>query len=212
MNRTHLFLPVLLLLILPQCGPSKKEAKPKKDSRQNDAVNMPLEKKKDTTTKVSFFSDDVEAFVLEEEPTSIALADAPITMAQANDSDMPEFTWEEPQIDLEEHFEAICFDYDSSSIREDQKDKLVHNLEKAEEIKDQTIVCKGHACKLGKATRMYNVALSEQRAHKVAQAFEDKGLKTKVFGVGYQEADENLPMTKDGQAPNRKVEVYTLAA
>lgn len=197
MNYTKILIPAILLFVLPQCGPFRKSTKKTDDK----SVNMPLDKK--GNTKVSFFNEDVEAFVLEEEPTAMAMNDA--------GTDMSQFNWNDAQ-QIGEKFDVICFDYDSSVIRKDQQPKVAKNVQKAAEHKDETIVCKGHADKLGKASRMYNVALSEERAHAVAKEFEQKGFATKVFGVGYQEADESLPMTKKGQEPNRKVDVYTVAA
>jgi outer membrane protein OmpA-like peptidoglycan-associated protein len=196
MNYTKFLIPVVLLLTLPQCGWRRGATKPK----ANQAVNMPLDKK-NSGTKVGFFNDDVEAFVLEEEPTAMAM----------NNDDASSFNWNDAQ-KIGEKFDTICFDYDSSDIRKDQEPKLSKNVQKAASHKDETIVCKGHADKLGKASRMYNVALSEKRAHTVAKTFEEKGFSTKVFGVGYQEADETLAMTKKAQEPNRKVEVYTVTA
>jgi outer membrane protein OmpA-like peptidoglycan-associated protein len=196
MNQLYRFCTLSLLILLPGCGWYGKKM------TKNDPVKMPINKN-GKTTQVSFFDEDVEAFVLEEEPTMLASTEKSVKKT--------DFTWDDTKEAFDSKLDTICFDYDSAQIKKEERSKLVNSLKKAEKEKGKTVVCKGHACKWH-GTRVYNFALSEQRAQQIAKEFNDRGIKTKVFGVGTEESIENLPMTKNGQAPNRRVEIYTVTA
>lgn len=192
------------LLFLSGCGRKKQQVK----KVQHDPVSMPVAS--DKNPKLGFFDenvgafDDLESFVLDDEAMQqnqyplVTQTDKQSFDVAATDRTVPET-------------EVVYFDYDSDQIRADQKNALAQIQKTVSQwIKDgQTVVFKGHSCKWH-GTRAYNVALSSARAEKMAQLCNISKDRMKVFGVGNEEpiVFEN---SKDGQAPNRRVEIYAVS-
>lgn len=158
-------------------------------------------------------NDDVEAFVLEEEQFSNPLEGTLLTHNH-DEPIMQDYSLE--QLDTKDELQVVYFPYDSKEPAGKQQELLHMIAQKAQEtVKEgKTICCKGHSCQWH-GTRAYNLALSNSRAHTIAGYLEkEAGIpkeKIKIFGVGTEEpvAFED---SKDGQAPNRRVEIYSLAA
>ena len=102
-------------------------------------------------------------------------------------------------------FEDIFFDYDSSSIREDQVESIRRNAEIV--VKDPSLIVQveGHCDSRG--TSEYNLALGEERAKSVASMLVSFGADPKkVSTVSY---GEEIPLapgeTEEAFAQNRRV-------
>lgn len=102
-------------------------------------------------------------------------------------------------------FADIMFDYDSSSIRQDQVEQIRENANVM--IKDSSLVVQveGHCDKRG--TSEYNLALGEERAKSVAAMMASFGADAKkITTVSY---GEEIPLdpaeSEDAYARNRRV-------
>lgn len=107
---------------------------------------------------------------------------------------------------------VVYFDYDSTHPRKDQGQAVAELNQKINEWIDegyQVAFC-GHSCRYH-GTDIYNMALSEQRAQSLKKMCALDNSKVKVFGVGNEQPVVAEDMTKEGQAPNRRVEVYPIA-
>jgi len=201
-----IFLPILL--ILSGCGGKKPQ---KVVPRKSGTVAMPAPGD-DQNIQLSFFDeevgafDDVEAFVLNNDESQ----DEELVLAANDTAGQLEFDLQETEAD--EDTQVVFFDYDSYKIREDQKPAVVELKHQIKEWVNEgkTVVFKGHSCKWH-GTRAYNLALSGQRAQWIADYCGVSKDNVKVFGVGSEE-----PLVFDdsqaGQGPNRRVEIYAIAA
>ena len=161
-------------------------------------------------------SEPLDTFVLKDEEN--AFTKKPKTAHTALQENVPQT--EESWTELKEEqaklgLKKIFFDFDRSAIREDQKESLNHDLKIVKNAvkKGNKVIVEGHACRFaGSAT--YNMMLSEKRADTVAQYFVKNGVpanKLNIVGRGCE-----MPIVPEGnkeqQAPNRRVELYTLKA
>lgn len=102
---------------------------------------------------------------------------------------------------------AVEFDFDSDELTEDALKNLAIALEKARKIKGVTVELRGHTDIVG--DHAYNQDLSERRANRVAQFFQDAGMKSgRIRTEGHSFDQPVAPnTTTDGRARNRRVEV-----
>lgn len=207
-NYSHSLLLVVMAVLLPAC---KKEQK-KTVRPGHEQLLMPMAY--NSHDSVSIFDEDVEAFVLEEDSLESPFDKAFETdFSLAHNAPIQDFTLE--QLDTKDEMQAVYFPYDSKDPLPNQKESLKKVAQQAKELYEngRVICCKGHSCKWH-GTRAYNIALSMNRAHTIANYLEKEvhipKNRIKIFGVGNEEpvAFED---TKEGQAPNRRVEVYALA-
>ena len=197
---------VCVAMSLAGCKKDQKSLKGHATS-DNTYLAMPLEDNEGT----SFCFNDVEAFILEEEQFTSPFDGS---LVAHNETTMQDYSLE--QLDTKDDMHVVYFPYDSKEPAAEQKELLKLTANKAHELikEGKTICCKGHSCQWH-GTRAYNLALSNSRAHTIANYLEKEAHipkeKIKIFGVGTEEpvAFEN---SKEGQAPNRRVEVYALAA
>jgi outer membrane protein OmpA-like peptidoglycan-associated protein len=210
MNKTVLS-SLFLLSFLPACfwQSPKKTVTTQAVSETGFVVNRSEKKHSDEKTdKKSVFDPDVEAFVLEED-------DNPFTYSLDDKSELlvVEDVDDEQEDHTREGLKAIYFDYDQYSLRDDQKATLDHNLKRALQLiaEGKTIVIEGHSCEFAK-DGVYNVMISEKRARTIADYLIAHGVNPrslKVVGRGCE-----MPIVAHGtmeqQAPNRRVESYTL--
>lgn len=198
-----------IIVGLSGCGGRKKEKSTtsRHTTQVASAINMPLAQD-EKHPQVSFFDEDLgefessEPFVLDEQSVR-AEQEESLTVAV-----------QEPEEDQDKDSLVVYYEYDSTQIRPDQQAQVAQVKNQVKKWLDDgmKVVFKGHSCKWH-GTADYNVALSKQRASSLAQVCiadaDEQGVKT--FGVGNEEliAFEN---SIDGQAPNRRVEVYALAA
>jgi outer membrane protein OmpA-like peptidoglycan-associated protein len=198
-----------LLLLLGACGGKK----PQRVSslKRSSQVAMPVPRD-DQNIELSFFDEevgafnDVESFVLDNDANQVNIALA------FNDSDAQlDFNLEETT-EADQDTQVVFFDFDSYKIKDDQKPAVAELKKKITQwVKDgKKVVFKGHSCKWH-GTRAYNLALSGQRAQWIADYCKVPKDNVKVFGVGSEEPLV-FDNSKDGQGPNRRVEVYAIAA
>lgn len=203
---------VILTIALSGCKKDQKRVTVRKNTNQTEQIGevaMPLAHNEHTL--VSLFDEDIEAFVLEEETENPFAQDSTVIAQNSQELDI---SWEEPT-HLKDEISVVHFAYDSSLPLEEEKLVLEELTKKAHEIyKNNRIVClKGHSCKYH-GTDAYNVALSVKRAMTIKESLVQAGVPeshVKVFGVGNEELivfDDTI----QGQAPNRRVEMYALAA
>jgi outer membrane protein OmpA-like peptidoglycan-associated protein len=217
MKNNNKWLLMLMIMAIGLAGCCRKRDKTCKTThkREGKLVDMPVGKYAKNEKKTRLFDENVDAFILDEEAVhaqSDSQGNLPFAANKSGD-----VSWSDAQ-QKNEISQTIYFEYDSASITPEQKAQITASVEKVKQLTDsgKTVVFKGHSCRAGKASGAYNVALSNDRAHKTADIFAHSGVnkaKIKVFGVGYEEPAvmEDMP-TRDGQAPNRRVEIYTINA
>jgi outer membrane protein OmpA-like peptidoglycan-associated protein len=206
MKKGHFLVAFSLLIVLAGCGGGKQGKSVKKDAKQVALKNMPLNLD-DQATKVALFDEDLEMFVLDDADKDRFLDES--SMKVASNEERLDFDWHEAST---EDLATIYFNYDGRVPRKDQE----ANLKKADELvkklaKEGKAIClKGHACKW-RGTAAYNLAISQERPQTLREHFvNDLGIspdQIKTFGVGNEEPVV-LAENKEGQAPNRRVEIY----
>jgi outer membrane protein OmpA-like peptidoglycan-associated protein len=203
-----ILLTILPLVVLSGCWRSS-------SWNESNQSRTQIAKKPDTKTvafdnsQARFFDEDIEAFILEEDPATSGFES--MLVAQNSASMADQLDWETP--DMTDEFKTIYFGYDKANLTKDELSKLKEDIKLAKNLKDQTIVLKGKSCKKGKASEHYKFALSTNRAEKVAEEFEKAGIsrnRLKVFGTGSTEAIVDPSHTIEETAPDRCVEIYTL--
>ena len=204
--------PLCIALIIGLSGCKNNNAPKQERHKQVAQVNMPFALAKDKSSSVSFFDEDVEAFVLEEEHTAPQEQES-ITLAENELTEEVDFSWEEMDHLSNASFETVYFDYDSKDIKPEEQIKVEHNSRTGKTVDDnKIIILKGKASRQGKATDLYKLALSEQRAEVVAANLEQQGIdrsRMKVFGVGCEEAVAS-GQTHENHQVDRCVQMYTI--
>lgn len=156
------------------------------------------------------FSEDADEFILED--------DSNVNVFEADNQDQlsdEDIALDELQEKPQECGKTIQFDYNSSTIRPEQKAKLNQNAKmlknKLRNDKTAKIVCKGHSCKIAK-NKEYNYTLSQERAHKIAKIYEKEGISAnQIKAVGFGDSNRITESEGiEGQAPNRRVETELL--
>jgi peptidoglycan-associated lipoprotein len=192
-------LALLVPFVLGGCGKTNK--KEKKNKRSDDkSMSIPLAS---ADAKSSFFDEEVEAFVLEDELKNGSQAVA------KND----EVSWV-AETDAK-GFKPIYFDFDRYGVRADQQEQVESDVKQAKKIvaKGEKVVVEGHACHSA-GSKSYNLLISEQRAQEIARRLESEGIaanRVTVVGRG-TEMPVILGGDKNAQAPNRRVELFPLAS
>ena len=124
------------------------------------------------------------------------------------------FNWIDAQTDDE--LRKLYFSFNHYGIRPDQQAAAAYDIEQVKQLLAEadgaqpTVVIEGHACQEG--SNLYNLALSEKRAKNVADMFVAAGIDRsaiKVVGRG-QECPVALSASREGRAPNRRVEVRVI--
>ena len=132
---------------------------------------------------------------------------------KSGDDDI-DFSWieEEDQNKLR----PIYFDFNKYGLKEEEKESLKQNISKMKDMlkkdKNSKIVCEGHTCLYGSAA--YNLGLSEKRSNFVKEILILNGVpRERIKSVGRgKEMPIILGGNKEEQSPNRRVELFTLAA
>jgi outer membrane protein OmpA-like peptidoglycan-associated protein len=174
--------------------------------------------------------DSMQDLDMTEEPSAISESDSEIEdsiepdMEDVQDNTQT-YNWADIAQD-QDILKAVYFDFDKSKVRDDQKETVVYDVEQVKELLAQarqggvepTVVIEGHACHSA-GTKVYNLAISENRAKTVADLFKDHGVpqgNIKIVGRG-----DAIPVTVDGkkvtgsrkeQWVNRRVQVYIISA
>lgn len=156
--------------------------------------------------------EDLESFVLQEEynPFTTDL----LTEANTEDIELEKVDThmgDKVKDSAQYGFQTLYFNFDSYSIKPDQKKTLAENTKIAKDLasKGYEIVVEGHACDSAGSPH-YNLMLSEDRAAVVADHFADQKINsTKIHTVGRGAEMRIVPHgDRVQQAPNRRVEIY----
>lgn len=207
MTKKFLVIPFILLVGLSGCGGWSKKAN-RTQSRRRTATKV-VKPQQDDEMKLGFFDEnieDMESFVLDQESGTKDMALAHNELSEVN------FSLDEPKQEPGLETQVVYFDFDSTDMRNDQKNSVNNVISKIKQWEKQgyKVVCKGHSCKWH-GTRAYNLALSQQRAQCMADLCKISKNAMKVFGVGNEEP-VSFENTMQGQAPNRRVEIYPISA
>ena len=210
--KKSLFFAMLLLATLPACFfKRQKSATSTRDSQGEIVLADRASYKKGD--KKSLFVDDVDAFVLEDESDPFATAPTD-NMVRFVEEDT-DGAWVDKRAEQSQGLKTVYFDFDQYSLRPDQQASLNANLKHIQKLADsgKTIIVEGHACKSA-GSAVYNMMLSEKRAQVAADFLINHGISShalKVVGRGNEMCI--VPNgSREQQAPNRRIELYALAA
>lgn len=198
--KKFLALSLLIPLMVIGCGGKKKEKKATKEVKHGKSMNIPLAQAGDA--KSSFFDEEVDAFVLEDGKDAVAVASNDQSVSWVAETDT-------------KTFKPVYFDFDRYSVRPDQEVAMDVDIAEARKIaeKGEKLVVEGHACHSA-GSKTYNLLISEHRAQAIAQRLEQAGVTQEqitVVGRG-TEMPVVLGGNREEQAPNRRVELFPLAA
>lgn len=150
------------------------------------------------------YNKDLEAFVLDdadEESLSVVSANGKKQVA-----------WKEEGTEAKA-FEKVFFDFDRYNIRPDQQEavKLDVAQGKATVAQGKMLKVEGHADK-HYVSELYNLAISQKRAHTMATALADAGIdRTAIKPVGFGATKPAIDAPGKIQE-NRRVEIVPLSA
>ena len=204
--RKTLVLVLLLSVLMPAC------------MRKKDRITKPVQKihtYDEDIGKGTTYDENVGAFVLEDDAGHDIFAEAvdahkgESQKASKKQSDLDD-AWAWQELDEDQPTQVIHFDYDRATVRPDQESTIRYNAQLAKPACEDgaTIVVEGYSCLITRS-QMYNQAISQKRADVVKKRLVELGVPGKcIKAVGrgtsclVTQADG-----KEGQAPNRRVEV-----
>jgi len=217
-------------LFFAGCEPKKKKTKPvvkKKKELVNVKVDIPVVR----DIAMSFFDEDIGEFTVFDDLKVETPERSENSAFAFDDSVVPreyeeEFSWVEEAGWNDENFDIVYYEFDSHDIRDDQEDKINNNVNRLlgaveaarQEGKNPVIVIEGHSCNITRS-RVYNFALSEQRAKNLKDRLVEAGISREILRVvGRGEESpaivDSKPVmgTKDEQWLNRRVEIHVIYA
>lgn len=149
------------------------------------------------------YGKDLEAFVLDD-------ADEETSVVGANGQ--KQVAWKEEGAEAQA-FEKVFFDFDRFNIRADQADAVKVDVAqgKAAVAEGKMLKVEGHADK-HYISELYNLAISQKRAHTMVTALADAGIdKTVLKPVGFGATKPAIDAPGKVQE-NRRVEIIPLSA
>lgn len=204
MNKKFFIALVILIATLNGCGNKRK----KMETTKANTGELEASLGGKSPARVSFFDEDLEEF---EEAETLVL----------DEDNQPEqqgvhqtLAWQDSVSTPATHIHSVYFEYDSTELRNDQEANLQEVKTTVKEWVNQghKVAFKGHAC-MYHGTSDYNIALSDQRARQLAgvvgHELDIPQTMIQCFGVGSNEPLV-LSDSKEGNSPNRRVEVYPL--
>lgn len=228
----YVFPLTIAVLFFGGCEPKKKQAKPvmkkKKELVHEKVAKVDIPVAGDAVR--SFFEEDIGEFAVLDDLKTGAPERGENSAVAFNDSVIPreyeeEFAWVEEE-GADKDLDIVYYEFDSYDIQDDQEDKIENNVNRLlgeveiarQEGKEPVIVIEGHSCSITRS-RIYNFALSEQRAKRLADRLVEAGIprdNLKVVGRGeeYPAIVDGKPVmgTKDEQGPNRRAEIHVIYA
>jgi peptidoglycan-associated lipoprotein len=207
-NQIKLFAMFALLFALPNCGTKKSITKSTKRAQANSHRGTH-----------SDFDSQLKQFVIRNdgEFSEFDLNDVHGNNATGSNN---ELNWQEDSQDPANQIATIYFEFDKYKVTSADKEVIAQQAPtvKAKLKAGDTVVCEGHACESA-GSKVYNMALSEKRAHAVSDIFKAQGIEGKKFKV-VGRGDELLKVEPDpalssaderkAQAPNRRVELFVI--
>lgn len=195
------FLSVLLLAVplLGLTGCLKKKKTEKKVAQVGRGFDLSGSKRSSRK-----YGKDLEAFVLDDQDEE--------AMKTIATNGQKQLAWKEEKAGAKA-FEPVFFDFDRFNIRPDQQDAVKIDAEQAKTAVAQGKMLKveGHADK-HYISELYNLAISQKRAHTMANALADAGVdRTALKPVGFGATKPAVDAPGKIEA-NRRAEIVPLSA
>lgn len=209
---------LILFLFLPGCVPSRYQGVLTPGKKQNMQKSYKKRNNRPQASELAHLDEELDSFVLlDEGDEEFKLSDGLVIGSYEDlylDEDEDITFVDDRDADLYD-FKTAYFDFDKYSIRPDQLITFEHNLKAIKKaIQDKkTVVIEGHADNAA-GTRAYNLQLSQKRAQTVADWLIEHGIPQRAIKVVGRGAEMLIVPTgnKNEQAPNRRVEIYTISA
>jgi len=218
---------LVLVLALPGCGDKSKKSQPVKRNsieKNADITGQTFELDGDDIDfdDLEDINDLLQGLGLESDTVEdLDLSDVDVDMGDEDEDTMLDvpveeeaFNWVDAQTDDE--LKKLYFSFNHYGLRPDQQQAVAYDIEQVKQLLAEAddaqpiVVIEGHACQEG--SNLYNLALSEKRAKNVADMFVAAGIDRsaiKVVGRG-QECPVAISTSREGRAPNRRVEVRVI--
>jgi outer membrane protein OmpA-like peptidoglycan-associated protein len=205
--KKYVFLYALLLLGLAGCG--------KKGGDSGRSFDKSGQALASTSARVSKYDDKIGAFVLEDDADFDIFGESPQSGDHQMQAEADQFVWQELEDVDQEEGHPVYFAYDSDEISPAELQKIKKNAKDAKVAisAGATVLVEGHSCLISHS-EVYNTALSQRRAERVAQEYQKLRIPRKhmkVVGRGASKAvcfDDD----KEAQSVNRRTEtrlIYT---
>jgi outer membrane protein OmpA-like peptidoglycan-associated protein len=204
MNKLY-FAALSIVLILSGCG-VKKTTKNQASSNKGAVASVsksPIKSKYDEKVGAFVLEDDADYDLFDESAESV------VQQVRGSSKTEEQFAWQELEEENQEELQTVYFDYDNDAVRSSEQGKIQENVKQAlTAVKSGAeVLIDGHACLYSPVGgEVYNTALSQRRAMRVAKEYKKLGVpenKMKVVGRGSSQAicfDES----KEAQAVNRR--------
>ena len=200
-------LPLLLIILLPGCLNLKQKKRAAKKLGANEKIILTNKKNKKIDQEIDFILED-----------DLADTDPFLVKNKTNNklTAADEIAWEKStDYNLEQHGKKVFFEYDKTNLRPSEEKTIQENLslikERLSKNPDLTVLVEGHSCLISK-NQEYNHMLSQERANKIAKAYQNRGIPAaniKSVGRGATEVISSV-MTEEQQGQNRRVETIIL--
>jgi len=199
--KTRSFLSVLLLAVPLLCltGCLKKKKTEKKMAEVGRGFDLKGSKKGSKK-----YGKDLEAFVLDDQDEE--------SMKTVSANGQKQLAWKEEK-GAAKAFEPVFFDFDRFNIRPDQEEAVKLDVEQGKTAIAQGKILKveGHADK-HYVSELYNLAISQKRAHTMVNALADAGVeKSALKAVGFGATKPAVDAPGKIEA-NRRAEIIPLSA
>lgn len=209
--KKQLFFALFLLVSLPGCWgkrSTKHDNKPGTKVAFSE-VNIPVAGEGAT----AFFDEDAGEFAYVNDGS------------HQSDTDFADLSqWNE--MNVQENFKAVYFDFDKDGIRRDQEDTIAYDVARIKQtLKEHdargtqmpmTVVIEGHSCHSA-GTAAYNMSLSERRAKRLKERLIAEGVPAetiKIVGFGQEVPaivnGRPVDGDRDAQWPNRRDEIRVI--
>jgi len=206
-----------LLFALPACLKDKSN----KSSKKNEKASVSRTKNAEYLSrgKVSDFDERIKKFVYKTDQ-EFDDSDASVAGSYSTAGTNNQLNWQSIKNDPEHHVLTVQFDFDKYHVTAAKHAKLEENIVdiKRKLADGKTVVVEGHACDSA-GSKVYNMALSEKRAHAIADHLIASGIPAahlKIVGRGSElliiEPDPARTPKQEriAQGPNRRVEIYAI--
>lgn len=200
-------LPLLLIILLPGCLNLKQKKRAAKKLGTNEKIILTNKKNKKIDQEIDFILED-----------DLADTDPFLVKNKTNNklTAADEIAWEKStDYDLEQHGKKVFFEYDKTNLRPSEELSIKENVSliknRLSKNPDLTVLVEGHSCLISK-NEEYNHMISQERANKIAKAYQNRGIPAaniKSVGRGATEVISSI-MTEEQQSQNRRVETIIL--
>ena len=199
--KKYILVGILIMLGLGGCGKQQTAKGPSKH-RAGEVDNQ--------SHRVSKYDEDIGAFVLEDDADfDIFGDDAGVAGENQPSQSGDPFSWHSLDDADCEDGQTVYFDYDSDELQPSERSKVRKNAKEAKQSisAGATVLIEGHSCLISHS-EVYNTALSQRRAERIAKEYQKLGVPRKVMKVVGRGASKAVCFddNKDAQSVNRRVE------